>query len=62
MSTYKDKVQEDVEYIEKYNPAVDHIDDKGRLTLVNERFIPWAKCVGDAVNIEINQQKSVKRN
>ena len=62
MSTYKDKVQEDVEYIENYYPAVDQIYDKGRLTLVSKQFIPWAKSVVHAVNLEINIQRIREKN
>ena len=61
MSTSKEEVEGDIEYTENYCEAVDHIYDKGGLTLVSKQYIKWARSLVSLVNEHINQIKILAR-
>lgn len=61
MYTYKEEVEGDVEYTENYYEAVDHIYDKGGLTLVSKQYIKRARSLVSLVNENINQIKILAR-
>ena len=61
MSTYKEEVEEDVGYMGNYYEAVDQIYDNGRLTLVSNQYIKWARYIVSLVNEHINQIKIMVR-
>ena len=54
MSTSKDEVQAEEEYMTKYYPPVDQMYNKGGLTLVSKSFLKWANNLIIEINRNIN--------
>ena len=61
MSTCGDDIDMDSEYMSMYYPNVDRIYNQGRLTLVSENFMKWAKSLVTEVNLQINEHKILHR-
>ena len=61
MSTCKDEIKGDTEYMSKYYPIVDQIYNKGGLTLVSKRFLKWARALVVEINLNINLENIWKR-
>ena len=60
MSTCREDVKMDTEYMSMYYPNVDQIYDEGGLTLVSKPFVKWAKILVTEINLLVNEESILK--